>query len=204
MKEICIVTHTQATHHQDNIVGGWYDSELTDKGISDAVKCGNRLKQYKLEGVEIFSSDLKRSLQTAERISDILGSVIHTDSRLREMSFGDANGRKHSWMNKRMISYDGKNRLDHAVIRGGETRRELAIRLYSAMDDVVSGRDKAVICTHSYAATFLIACWIGMPIGSAGYVRFNIRPGSITRLEQDDFFMNRSVVSLNETGHLIV
>ena len=37
MKEIYVVTHTQATHHVDRLVGGWFDSELTEKGRTDAV-----------------------------------------------------------------------------------------------------------------------------------------------------------------------
>ena len=39
MKEIFIVTHTQATHHIDRLVGGWYDSNLTEKGVTDARAC---------------------------------------------------------------------------------------------------------------------------------------------------------------------
>ena len=30
MKHLYVVTHPQATHHTEGVVGGWYDSELTE------------------------------------------------------------------------------------------------------------------------------------------------------------------------------
>lgn len=32
MRHLYVVTHTEATHHVDNIVGGWHDSQLTPNG----------------------------------------------------------------------------------------------------------------------------------------------------------------------------
>lgn len=41
-----------------------------------------------------------------------------------------------------------------------------------------------------------------MPLGSAGYVNIRSSSGGITLLEEDDFFRNRTVVSLNDVSHL--
>ena len=92
MKEIYIVTHTQATHHIDRLVGGWYDSELTEKGKADAGSCGEKLKEQGVDGTPIISSDLTRARQTALAIAGCLGISISYDARLREMFFGDAKG----------------------------------------------------------------------------------------------------------------
>ena len=32
MTRVFLVTHTEATHHVDGLVGGWFDSELTARG----------------------------------------------------------------------------------------------------------------------------------------------------------------------------
>jgi probable phosphoglycerate mutase len=56
----------------------------------------------------------------------------------------------------------------------------------------------AVISTHAFAATFVIAWWIRMPLESLGYVNFGIKPGKITKLVEDDFFKNRAVSYLNQ------
>jgi len=201
MKEFYIVTHTQATHHVDRLVGGWYDSELTAKGIADAKACGLRLHELHLDGVPIYASDLARTRQTAKAIADRLGSSVRYDNRLREMSFGRAEGLPVDDVGSAIVSSDGDNRLDYRNIYGCETKRELATRLYDVMEEVIPN-ERAIICTHGYAATFLIACWIRMPIESVGYVNFRVRSGSITCLDQDDVHSNRAVRYLGDMSHL--
>jgi hypothetical protein len=36
MNDIYIVTHAEATHHVDGLVGGWFDSDLTERGCLQA------------------------------------------------------------------------------------------------------------------------------------------------------------------------
>ena len=202
LKELYIVTHTEAAHHLQRIVGGWYDSELTEKGMVDASLCAWRLKELGLGGTPVFTSDLKRASQTGRIISDELKSTLSLDSRLREMSFGEAEGKPQGWLDKRIVPHDNENRLDHSIIDGNETRRELATRLFSAMHEYSFSFDRLIISTHGFAITFLIACWIRMPIESTGYVNFNVKPGSITYLKEDDLFLSRNVVYLGDTRHL--
>jgi probable phosphoglycerate mutase len=201
MKEFFIVTHTQATHHVDRLVGGWYDSELTENGKTEAMACGRRFSELGLDGTPIYSSDLARTRQTAQAIAESLDSSIQYDVRLREMSFGDAEGRSQEEIGGAILSSDGDNRLDFRNVYGGETKRELVTRLYEVMEEIIQ-EERAIICTHGYAATFLIACWIGMPIESAGYVNFRVRPGSITSLVEDDVYVNRAVCYLSDVRHL--
>ena len=88
-------------------------------------------------------------------------------------------------------------------ITGAETRWAFAIRLYAAMDRILeSGCEHQVIVTHGFAATFVLASWIKMPIESLGYVSFHVSSGSITELRQDDFFHNRQIVTLGDLTHL--
>lgn len=201
MKEIFIVTHTQSTHHIDRLVGGWYDSGLTEKGVADAITCGKRLLELGLNGIPIISSDLARTRQTAWSIAECLGSSIRHDARLREMSFGDAEGRSVADIGGAILSSNGDNRLDFRNAFGGETKREFVTRLYEVMEEIIS-EEMAIICTHGYAITFLIACWIRMPIESVGYVNFRVRPGSITHLVEDDVYANRAVRYLSDIRHL--
>ena len=100
-----------------------------------------------------------------------------------------------------ITSSDGDNRLDYRGVPGGETKRELASRLFEVLDEIAQ-QERAIVCTHGYATTFLIAGWIRMPIESVGYVNFRVRPGSITHLMEDDLHANRILVSLGDVRHL--
>jgi probable phosphoglycerate mutase len=91
----------------------------------------------------------------------------------------------------------------HEGIEGAETRKELAARVYESMSGILSSPcAHQVVVTHGFALTFVVAAWIHLPLESAGYVALRSNSGGITVLEQDDFFHNRAVVSLNDTSHL--
>lgn len=62
--------------------------------------------------------------------------------------------------------------------------------------------ERQVIVTHGFAAAFVLASWITMPLETAGYVKFRISSESITELRQDDYFDNRQIVKLNDVTHL--
>lgn len=77
-----------------NVLGklqGQLDTELNDAGREQARKLGQRLKPESWDG--IISSDLFRAKETAHIISALSGiPMIRTDMRLRERSFGLAEG----------------------------------------------------------------------------------------------------------------
>ena len=52
------------------------------------------------------------------------------------------------------------------------------------------------------AMSYVITSWIAMPLESVAYVSFRAPVGSISELREDDFFHNRQVVRLGDTGHL--
>jgi probable phosphoglycerate mutase len=151
------------------------------------------------------SSDLKRARQTAEIIGEALQSPVVLDPRLRELSYGIAEGRPQSWLAERIVATPTcGSRLDHRVCEGAESRRDLATRVYAALDEILASDVKdVIIVTHGFAATFVIACWIGLPIEKADYVNFTVSPASLSLLVEDDVFMNRSVQCLNDMHHLV-
>ncbi|MFK4771458.1 histidine phosphatase family protein [Rhizobium sp. ZW T2_16] len=153
---------------------------------------------------EIFSSDLLRASQTAAIIADRLDCPVEATSDLRELSYGSAGGMRQACLDARQIPPPHDDRLDHrGGIEDGETRREIAERVYRAMDRIVSRPcETQIIVTHGFALTFVIAAWIGMPIASVGHVSFPAKSGSITHLQQDDYWRSRAVLNLADTSHL--
>ena len=196
MKILYVVSHTESEHHLDDLVGGWYDSDLTEKGVQDAITIAEKLKvESKVNTV--YSSDLKRAKSTAEAIAYATGASLNLTDALREMSFGEAEGKEQAWLDERIKPEAGLNRMDHRIVDGAETKREFAKRIFSYLD-TIDFPEVSVISTHSFAATFVIAWWIGMPLESVGYVNFDIKPGKITKLVEDDFFKNKAVAHLNQ------
>lgn len=208
MRTIHVVTHPEATHHVDRLVGGWYDSVLTPAGNRAAAAIAETLRARVPEDadVEVFSSDLRRTAQTATVVGARLGVEPVFDQRLREKSYGEAGGRPQEWLDQRFVPPPALGeRLEHDEgLPGAETKGAMARRVYAAMAAILARRcEHQVVVTHGGAFTFVVAAWIKMPLESAGYVDFRASPGSITVLREDDFFHNRQVVSLADTGHLV-
>ncbi|MGH2617261.1 MAG: histidine phosphatase family protein [Thermomicrobiales bacterium] len=207
MKHLYVVTHPQATHHVDGRVGGWFDSGLTDLGRTQAARIGQRIRELvpKDTPAELYASDLLRAYQTAEAIAQRIGAPIRTTAELREKSYGEAEGQPQAWLDERFV-YPPRsgNRMDHREgIPGAESRRELAGRIYRAMDRILASPcPYQIVVTHGFALTFVVAAWITMPLDAAGSIAVTSTSGGITHLCEDDVFSNRGIVSLNDTFHL--
>lgn len=196
MKRICLITHCEATHSVDGKVGGWFDSELTAKGEQQAAELSGKLAVigFDVGGLPVYSSDLKRAARTAEILTENTPNQPILDQRLREMSFGEHEGMDQDEHHKIMIPESPSgNRLDHRICRGSESRRDVAKRIAEFMEELMELDKDIVVVTHGFAATFVIAAFQKIGITSMGYVNYALRPGSISILEEDDLFKNRTV-----------
>ncbi len=91
MKKIFLCRHGQSEYNAKRIIQGHIDTDLTPKGFVQARLTGERLKDENIE--RIFSSDLRRAYKTALVIGDVLGIDVEVDKRIREMHFGEWEGR---------------------------------------------------------------------------------------------------------------
>ncbi|MFF2087373.1 histidine phosphatase family protein [Nocardia sp. NPDC058176] len=207
VRTIYVVTHPQATHHVDGVVGGWYDSALTPDGLRAAALAADALRARipRDAAVEVYSSDLRRTAQTAELVGAAMDVEPILDARLREKSYGEAGGRPQQWLDDRFVPPPavGERMWHDEGIPGAETKGVLAQRIYAALDSILTSTCRhQIIVTHGGAMTFVVAAWIGMPLESAGYANFRATSGGITELREDDFFHNRQVYRLDDTHHL--
>ncbi|MDW3194281.1 MAG: histidine phosphatase family protein [Cytophagales bacterium] len=194
MQNIYLITHCEATHSVEKKVGGWYDSELTEHGRKQAEELEKIINErVDINSLEIFSSDLKRAVQTAKIIRKEVHK-IRLDPRLREMSFGTHEGLPQGQHLQSMVpvSPDG-NRLDHRICPGAESRREVATRIDEFVEELINSGDDALIVTHGFAATFFIAAFQKIEVNSQGYLNYALNPGSLTLLKIDELFENRTV-----------
>ena len=91
--KIILIRHGQSEFNKiskyNRIYSGQYDCELSEDGKKAAInlKDNNYIKQIK----QLYSSDLKRALETAKLSTERTDIII--DKRLRERSLGDFNGK---------------------------------------------------------------------------------------------------------------
>jgi 2,3-bisphosphoglycerate-dependent phosphoglycerate mutase len=203
MQRLYVVAHPEATHHVDRLVGGWYDSPLTDRGAARAEQIAGFLRvAIPRDAVtQLVSSDLTRTAQTAAVIGAALDVEVEFDADLREKSYGVAEGRPQSWLDQRFIFPPAQGeRLEHDEgIEGGETKRAWVERAHAAMARIERiDAEHRVIVTHGGTASCVITAWMRIPPAACAYAAFKIPSGSVTVLEEDDRFHNRTLVTLGE------
>jgi probable phosphoglycerate mutase len=206
-RTVHVVTHPEATHHVDGVVGGQFDSTLTLRGEREAVAIAAALgaRISTVGRVTVATSDLRRTRQTAATIGEALGVEPVLDPRLREKSYGEAGGRPQAWLDARFVPPPavGDRLRHHEGVAGAETRLDVAVRAYASMTDLLlHDVDELVVVTHGFTAGLLVAAWIGMPVEAAGHVAFPVPSGSITTLREDGYFHNRADVTVGEVDHL--
>ncbi|MEU1995644.1 histidine phosphatase family protein [Nocardia gamkensis] len=207
MQDLYVVSHPHAEHTERDLVGGWYDSELTARGRRDAHLVAAELVRRRdaaMRPVRITTSDLARCTETAQILAAALGVPVAADQRLREISFGEAGGRPNAWLAQRQVPAPDHDRLDHrGPIPGAETRREVATRVEACVRELMTDADHDhIVVTHGYALTFVLTTWMMVPVEAVGFVSFSTAPGAITHLRHDDYWRNRAVLSLADTSHL--
>ncbi len=88
--KIYFVLHSTTTDNEAKIASGWKDVELSKLGIRQAREIGERFKDIKIN--LIYCSDLKRAVDTA-KIAFGNKLPIITDERLRQLNYGNFNGK---------------------------------------------------------------------------------------------------------------
>ena len=205
MRYVYVVTHPEATHHVEGRVGGWYDSDLTDRGVAHAEAVAEVLASRITGAARLWSSDLRRAHRTAKIVGRRLGIEAIVDPNLREKSYGEAGGKPQAWLDERFVPppESGERMRHDEGVAGAETKWDLAVRAYAAMGRILRcTAEHQVVVSHGGTATFLLASWIGMPLEAAGQVSFRFTSGAISVLRQDDVFHNRQISELNNVRHL--
>lgn len=88
--KIYFATHGTTTDNEAKISSGWKDIELSDLGIRQSKEMGERFKDIKID--LICCSDLKRAVDSVKIAFGDKYPII-ADKRLRELNYGDFNGK---------------------------------------------------------------------------------------------------------------
>ena len=119
---IYIVRHPETEYNKKKIVQGHKDSKLTKNGILIANSLGQKLKNKNIS--KILSSDLGRCMQTSKIINKYLKLKIIKTKELREMNYGDFNGKTSELIKK---NFNLKNL--NIVLPNGESFNQMKKRV---------------------------------------------------------------------------
>lgn len=101
--KIWITRHGQTNLNKQKLMQGLTDEPLNDVGILQAEKAREKIGNIKFDAV--YSSPLKRAIQTASIIGNVETKDVKIDSRIIEVDFGNYEMHKYYKLGFRMTSY---------------------------------------------------------------------------------------------------
>ncbi len=95
MTKLVLIRHGQSLWNKANLFTGWKDVDLSDQGVAEAKRAGERLKASGFDFDVCYTSVLTRAIKTlhlALEEMDRLWLPVHKSWRLNERHYGDLQG----------------------------------------------------------------------------------------------------------------
>ncbi len=93
MPTLVLLRHGESQWNLENRFTGWVDVELSPRGVEEARKAGERLRDIHFD--QAFTSALKRAQETLRIVLEVIGQTdlpIERDQALNERHYGDLQG----------------------------------------------------------------------------------------------------------------
>lgn len=201
-----LVRHGQSEGNAALRFGGHSETPLSDLGFKQAQITARALAARKIS--VIYSSDLPRTMQTAQALAELTGLEIHSTPAFRERNVGVLAGLTFAEAEEKFPREYAAliHREFDFVMTSGESYRQMLRRATQELDDVLEryAGERIAIFSHTGTICLLILHVLGSleapeprPVWIAtrncGIAHFEFRDGSIPRLH-----------TVNDTRHLAI
>lgn len=148
---IYIARHGETKWNIEGRMQGFKDSDLTQKGVSDAKSLGESLKDIDFDC--IYSSPLGRALDTAKYIRQDDNTKIILDDSLKELNLGLWEGMTHEEIKEKYpLQYNNfREHPESFESQGGESFLELIKRVEKGLNNIIKdeNHENILIITHT-------------------------------------------------------
>lgn len=187
MKNIITIQHTQSIHHTNGMVGSWTDWDLSELGVEQANKIGEKLAKQ-LEGKQyvMYASDLLRAKHTGEIVAEYLGITPIIRQELRERNLGKCCGKSVQWLRENLEMQE--KTIDDRLFSDAESRRDEWNRLKPLFDEIMASEDEnIIIVSHGDLLSVFNAMFLGLPVESLnGFELFGMAGGVSFMFENNE------------------
>ena len=200
MMRIFLIRHGETEWNRQNRLQGHSDTHLSPEGFHQAISLANHAPFQHVDA--IYSSDLTRAVTTAEIIAERFNLVVKTMPQLREINYGDGEGRFIRELAEEFPKEFGKFFTDPERCHPphGETFLESQARAMIGIREIISKHDNqnVVAVTHGAIIRLILGAALDMPIHKMWAIaQFNMAL-NVLRVDDGDL----TVELINSTAHL--
>ncbi|MEW6096836.1 MAG: histidine phosphatase family protein [bacterium] len=200
MTKIILVRHGQTAWNKEEIFRGRIDIDLDETGISQAKLLAKRLGELQINAV--YSSPLKRALNTAIPIANYHGLKVNIDDHFIDINYGNWEGKSNEEVKETFKDLYQKWIKDPHLLRipDGETLDEVRIRAVTGLNQILAkhGEETIAIVSHRVVNKVLICALLGLDNSSFWKIKQDTACFSIFNYENNNFTLTLH----NESCHL--
>lgn len=151
-----LVRHGESTWNIRGLAQGHCDeARLTPRGERQAWELATELRTQNIR--TLYASDLRRALETAAPLAEVLGLAVNRDARLRERSLGVLEGTASAAISPKVTGL-GVNRVADPDARpdGGESVRDLYQRAASFADELAARDHPGDVAVVAHGGTLRV------------------------------------------------
>lgn len=183
--ELFLIRHGQTESNVAGLLHGATDVPLNQLGKKQAEHVAMRIQEM-TDLSAIYASPLQRARDTARAIAERTNLPLHLHPGLAEMNFGLAEGTVISEIAQHYPEvWERLNDLSDMDARfpEGESRKEFATRIQSALDDVINAHmgQRVIVVAHGGVIAAATALMLGENTGD--WRRYSIANCSVTHFE---------------------
>lgn len=164
--KLYMVRHGYSEANKQNFFAGHRNAELDSVGKLQAQKLGEYFAEHRPD--ILYSSDLKRAVQTAEPVAKACSLQIIKCENLREINGGAWEGMPFSdienlYPNEYRL---WKSDIGRSVCPGGESLQQLSRRIIDAVTGICMQNDSKSVCIVTHATPIRAVCThaAGLPV----------------------------------------
>ncbi len=157
--QLILVRHGETVHNAAGIAQGWNDSALSSKGEAQVRALAKRLRGYGADA--LYSSPLGRAMSTAKIIADEVGMEIRSLDGLREMSYGEWEGKSYLELRQHEV-YERWLVDPDCACPGGESHTDLHTRLAGTFPLIDAKRP--IVVAHGTAIRVSATVLMELPV----------------------------------------
>ena len=198
--KLILARHGQTEVNRLGNIQGVGPAPLNETGRKQAAKLAHALRAD--APFVLYSSPLKRAMETAHAVADRTGADIVPHDGLVEMDVGEFEGLSGPRLRERFpnVMQMWDEDAAHAVMPGGESLSDVRDRAWEAVKWLAERHpsDTVLAVTHNFTIQTIVCTALGMPLNN--FRRLRVDLASISRLDVSDDRVTQ--VSINETSHL--
>lgn len=173
--KLYIIRHGQTMWNTQRRLQGWKNSDLTEKGISDAENLAKSLEAIDFD--YIYSSSQKRAIDTANIIKNDRKIDIIQLEGLKEIGFGKWEGMEmQDLQNKYKEEFHTYLNRPHLYkpVEGAESFKEIYRRVQSALETILKNKgDNILIVSHGVTIKVLTSIIKEIPLEEIYKIQIN-------------------------------